>query len=63
MHQDAEMLSLEPLPLLLFNNVAVELHSLYTIYVRLKKKGIIKINHSVFIVQKELYNEQPQFII
>lgn len=63
MHQDAEMLSLEPLPLLLFNNVAVELHSLYTIYVRLKKKGIIKINHSVFIVQKELYTEQPQFII
>lgn len=37
-HHEAEMLSLEPLPLLLFNNVAVELHSSYTNLCEVKKK-------------------------
>ena len=41
-------------------NATVELHSLYKMNLRLKKKKIRK-NHSLFIAQKELYTEQSHF--
>lgn len=40
-------------------NATVELHSLYKMNLRLKKK--IRKNHSLFIAQKELYTEQSHF--
>lgn len=41
-------------------NAAVELHSLYKMNLRLKKKKTRK-NHSLFIAQKKLYIEQSHF--
>ena len=39
-------------------NAAVELHSLYKMNLRLKKKN--RKNHSLFIAPKELYTEQSR---
>lgn len=42
-------------------NAAVELHSLYKMNLRFKKKKTTRKNHSLFIAQKKLYIEQSHF--